>query len=236
MSRGMAHDLNNLITPVWTFLQLLREGLAAHTGTDELLPTAIRNVEAIRQYVKESLFYSTTLTPHFRTARLDECVLKAIDLVQPQLRLRNITARAENLSRVEVEMDFILIQRLLCNLLGNACDASPANAQIEVRILPLAKTEVGREWFRVLVTDHGEGISVENLKHIFRPYFTTKDRGGRRGFGLGLAICRKIVHLHGGNLNVESQIHKGTTVMMDLPSRQQEKPPAKPKPELLVAK
>jgi signal transduction histidine kinase len=204
------------------------------SATDELLPTAIRNVEAIRQYVKESLFYSTTLTPHFRLSRLHDCVARAVDLVQPQLRAKNVTARVENLPHVEVEMDFILIQRLLCNLLGNACDASSAGAQIEVRILPLAKTEVGRDWYRVLVIDHGEGISAENLKHIFRPYFTTKDRGTRRGFGLGLAICRKIVHLHGGNLNVESQLNRGTTVMMDLPSRQLDRPTSKPQPVLVA--
>jgi signal transduction histidine kinase len=50
-------------------------------------------------------------------------------------------------------------------------------------------------------------------------FFTTKDSGdGKRGFGLGLAICRKIVHLHGGTLNITSQIGKGTTVQVDLPS------------------
>ena len=55
---------------------------------------------------------------------------------------------------------------------------------------------------------------------MFRPYFTTKDRGNeRRGFGLGLAICRKIVLLHGGNLNITSEEQKGTTVIVDLPSR-----------------
>jgi signal transduction histidine kinase len=67
--------------------------------------------------------------------------------------------------------------------------------------------------------DHGSGISKENLKMVFQPYFTTKDRGsGKRGFGLGLAICKKIVVLHGGYLNLESEEKKGTTVIVDLPS------------------
>ena len=71
------------------------------------------------------------------------------------------------------------------------------------------------------VVDQGEGIPKENLSRIQKPYFTTKNRGDEnRGFGLGLAICRKIVNLHGGNLNIASVLKKGTTVQVDLPTRQ----------------
>ena len=65
MSRGMAHDLNNLITPIWTYLQLAREIARPEDVSSELLPTVTRNVETIQTYIKESLFYSNTLTPHF---------------------------------------------------------------------------------------------------------------------------------------------------------------------------
>ena len=69
-------------------------------------------------------------------------------------------------------------------------------------------------------TPDKEGRNFD-LKRILKPYFTTKDRGDEtRGFGLGLAICRQIVHLHGGNLNIASEERKGTTVQVDLPSRQ----------------
>ena len=120
-------------------------------------------------------------------------------------------------------MDTVLIQRLVSNLLGNAGDASPPGSEIEVQLAPLAQTEASRDWFRLQIIDHGAGISSENLPHVFRPYFTTKDRGsGKRGFGLGLAICRKIVLLHGGNLNISSAEKKGTTVIVDLPNRRVE--------------
>lgn len=73
---------------------------------------------------------------------------------------------------------------------------------------------------RIRVIDHGEGISRENLQRLTSAYFTTKDSGDEnRGFGLGLAICRKIVHQHGGNLNISSEEKKGTTVTVDLPVR-----------------
>ena len=70
------------------------------------------------------------------------------------------------------------------------------------------------------MVDQGEGIPKENLNRILTPSFTTKNHGDEnRGFGLGLAICRKIVNLHGGQLTISSQPKKGTSVQFDLPSR-----------------
>ncbi len=220
MSRGMAHDLNNLITPIWTYLQLANEFEQSNSASSELLPAATRNVETIQSYIKESLFYSNTLTPHFIAGRLDQIVLKAVEVITPILRDKEIHVKYMELPAVEVEMDSVMIQRMISNLLGNAGDASPRGSEIEVELSRLARTEASRDWFRLKVIDHGMGISRENLPHVFRPYFTTKDRGSmQRGFGLGLAICRKIVHLHGGNLSIASEEKKGTTIQVDLPSR-----------------
>jgi signal transduction histidine kinase len=79
---------------------------------------------------------------------------------------------------------------------------------------------LSRDWYRLKIEDQGVGISPDNLRRVFTPYFTTKNTGdGKRGFGLGLAIARKIVHLHGGNLSIASKEKKGTTVQVDLPSK-----------------
>jgi signal transduction histidine kinase len=138
-------------------------------------------------------------------------------------------------------MDAVLIKRLVCNLLSNAIDASPAGSEVEARLTRLPKTEPNRDWNRLQIIDHGEGISSENLQRVFTPYFTTKNTGdGKRGFGLGLAIARKIVHLHGGNLSISSKEKKGTTVQVDLPSRlnqgQATSPPSPgPRPNMVPA-
>jgi signal transduction histidine kinase len=95
----------------------------------------------------------------------------------------------------------------------------------------LPRTDLNRDWYRLKVIDHGEGISADNLQRVFTPYFTTKNTGdGKRGSGLGLAIARHIVQLHGGNLSIVSKEKKGTTVQMDLPSKlnQQGHSPASP--------
>ena len=132
---------------------------------------------------------------------------------------RSIEVISVTPGEVLAEMDEVLMQRLIANLIANAIDASQSGAQIHVHLdrLPRAGEP---DWLRLRVVDHGEGISKENLSRIQKPYFTTKNRGDEnRGFGLGLAICRKIVNLHGGNLSIVSVVKKGTTVQVDLPSR-----------------
>lgn len=220
MSRGMAHDLNNLLTPVWTLLQLSSETGNSEPLDDELLPVALRNVATMRAYIKEALFFSENLRPDLQLGRLDLVVHQAADLAKAS-RKRDVEVVADTPGEALVEMDEVLVQRLIANLISNSIDASPNGAQIRVQLERLAKGDVNREWWRVRVVDQGEGISKENLTRILTPYFTTKNRGDEnRGFGLGLAICRKIVNLHGGQLTISSQPRKGTTVQFDLPSRQ----------------
>ena len=87
------------------------------------------------------------------------------------------------------------------------------------------KTEARRDWLRVRISDKGAGIPAQDISRVFTPYFTTKTHGDEgRGFGLGLAICRKIVNLHGGNLTIRSEVGRGTTVQVDLPTKQVKHP------------
>ena len=220
MSRGLAHDLNNLLTPVQTLLQLCRESHLNQDTIDELLPMSLRNLETVRSYVNEALFFSRSAKLHGQLGLLDQMVRESVSLVQPSAESKNVRVSFNGPVEVPTEMDSVLIKRLICNLLSNAIDASPEGSEIEVRLVPLPKSEPTREWHRLRIIDHGEGISAENLQRVFTPYFTTKNTGdGKRGFGLGLAIARKIVHLHGGNLSITSKEKEGTTVQVDLPNR-----------------
>lgn len=220
MSRGLAHDLNNLLTPVQTLLQVLSLDGAKRDAMEELLSVALRNVETIRVYVQEALFFSRTHSLNLKRRRLDETVRATATLMEAAAQQRGVVINTQDLVPAEMELDEVMMQRMLGNLLSNAIDASPTGAQIKIRLRRLPKTELARDWFRMEITDEGEGISAEDLKRIFTPYFTTKNRGdGKRGFGLGLLIARKIVHLHGGNLNIASVEKRGTTVRVDLPDR-----------------
>ncbi len=221
MSQGMAHDLNNLTTPVWTLLQLLTEGVSPESLRADLAPVAMRNIQTMRDYIREALFFSENLRPDLQVGRLDVLVQEVVDFARQNPRNgKAIEYSLRESGEILVEMDRVLIRRLISNLVANAVDASPPHGSINVEIIRLLKTDAERDWFRVRVTDHGTGIPSENLHRIFQPYFTTKKTGDEeRGFGLGLAICRKIASLHGGSLTISSEIGRGTAVSLDLPHR-----------------
>ncbi len=220
MSRGLAHDLNNLLTPVQTLLQLSQEADLSQAARQELLPVALRNLQTVRTYVNEALFFSHNAKLNGKPAQMVATVREAMTLAEVPAQQKGVKIVFQEDTDAIIEMDTILIKRLLSNLLGNAVDASPSGSSIDIQLAPLPKTEISRDWYRLQVIDRGSGISSENLKKVFTPYFTTKNTGdGKRGFGLGLAIARKIVHLHGGNLSIASEEKKGTTVQVDLPSK-----------------
>jgi len=234
MSRGMAHDLNNLLTPVSTFLQLCEEA-GGEAAEHELMPVCLRNVGTIQAYVKEALFFSENRSLQLGEQKLDELIQHVVALADAKLQRQQVKIAIKRNPPVTVQIDKILIQRLLGNVLSNAIDASRPGGSIGIDIQCIDASGAADQWARIRVMDEGEGISRKNLQMISSGYFTTKATGDeKRGFGLGLAICRKIVHLHGGNLDIASREGKGTTVRIDLPLRQVTKSP-EPKAELTAA-
>jgi signal transduction histidine kinase len=225
MSRGMAHDMNNLVTPVQTLMQLIAEGVPMESLRDELLPLATRSLDTLREYIREALFFSENARADFKLGRLDMVLAEAVEIVAPRCEQKGIKMSFQAPSEALVEMDKSLMKRTVSNVLGNAIDASGSGMEIRVEMMALEKTEPDRDWYRIRIVDHGEGIHPDNMQRIFTPYFTTKNRGDeQRGFGLGLSICRKVVQIHGGSLKITSQPKKGTTVIIDLPDRQLRKP------------
>jgi signal transduction histidine kinase len=95
------------------------------------------------------------------------------------------------------------------NLIVNAAQAIKESGVITIR------TGVDNGWVRVSIADTGSGIAPENLSRIFEPFFTTKPVG--QGTGLGLSLSYNIVNKHGGRIEVESEIGKGTTFTVFLP-------------------
>jgi signal transduction histidine kinase len=225
MSRGMAHDMNNLVTPVQTLMQLIAEGVSMDSLRDELLPLATRSLDTLREYIREALFFSENARSDFKLGRLDMVLAEAVEIVAPRCEQKGISMILQAPTEALVEMDKSLIKRTVTNILSNAIDACTAGSEIRVELSALVKTEPDRDWYRVRVIDQGEGIHPDNIQRIFTPYFTTKNRGDeQRGFGLGLSICRKVVQIHGGLLKITSQPKKGTTVFIDLPDHQLRNP------------
>lgn len=212
MSRGLAHDLKNLITPISSYLVHTRGRCEPGSAEEEVHAAARRSVSIMTDYIREAAFFANQLTPHFQPVRTLHICDAARELVAARAARRGVTLELI-VDDQRLVADGVLLQRLLVNLLHNAIDAVGAGDRIWLR------SAYGRPgWTRLQIQDEGCGIPVANLNRIFEPYFTTKEFGDDvRGFGLGLTICQKIAHLHRGTISVESTVDAGTTFTVDIP-------------------
>lgn len=214
MSRGLAHDINNLLTPISTFLQFAKN-LTPDTPEDiEFQDTAMRSLDTIKTYIREAIFFANTqkIQLSLITGRELFRIVAEITKVRAENRGVKVICHPWN---GELRADLVLLQRLLGNLIDNAVDASPRGGTVELS----AQTTESHTWVTFEIADRGAGISPENLEKVFHPYFTTKDSGDKiRGFGLGLTTCQKIVHLHNGTITLKSILGAGTNVRVEIPT------------------
>ncbi|GAB5559952.1 MAG: hypothetical protein SynsKO_15990 [Synoicihabitans sp.] len=217
MSRGLAHDINNLLTPVSTYFQSL-ESADIPTGQDELVDVCSRNTVKIEGYVRASLFFSKNMRPKLGLHRVTDILESAKMNVRGQMAEFSVRVLTEAESDLKINADRSLLERLVTNLLSNAIDASVSGERVVVRAGVIRNPGRKLNTVRVSVIDEGEGIAEEHVQRVIEPYFSTKTSGdGKRGFGLGLAICQRLAHLHGGVLSIDSTLGHGTTVLVDLP-------------------
>jgi len=110
--------------------------------------------------------------------------------------------------------DYRQLEQVLLNLYLNAIDAMPNGGKLTVKVTLDPQVELAKQMV-ITVADSGIGIEKEDLQKIFQPFFTAKKR---RGLGLGLSICQRIIKNHGGRIEVQSELGKGTTfaIYLDL--------------------
>lgn len=217
-SRGLAHDLKNLITPVSTFLVHTDGMFPPESPAGEVHTAARRATEIMTDYVRENLFFAEKLTPKIERFRVADMMEEVHAAVQLQAKTRGVRLALAGGYAVELSADRVLLQRMLANLVANAIEASGVDGEVAVTVRPAASGTV-----RFEVSDQGTGIAQEHLARIFDPYFTTKEFGSElRGIGLGLTIAQKIVLIHGGTLSVSSRAGAGSTFLAEIPDARSE--------------
>ncbi|HZP60666.1 MAG TPA: ATP-binding protein [Opitutaceae bacterium] len=207
---GIAHELNNKLTPVQGFAELLN--LEAAGATRNYTEIIMRSVMEAADIIRQLLQLSKPTTPSVQA--VDLCAIVEETLVMLRFQLRETPCEVQTVlpsSPVWVMADAGQLKQVGINLVLNALQA------MEGRPEPVLSIEVrasGR-WGLLAVTDNGCGIAPEHLGRVFDPFFTTK--GSDRGSGLGLSICFSIVRQHGGEISAESEPERGARFTVSLP-------------------
>ena len=209
---GVAHELNNPLTSVIGFSELLQT-----TVTDprhgQYLANIVRDAQRCGKIVQSLLSFSRQRPAERKRAALNDIVEAAVEILRYQLRTANVLLTVE-LDRAlpDVMADKHQLQQVFVNLINNARQAMEGfRPEGHLRI----RSEASPGKVRVIFQDDGPGISEENLAKIFTPFFTTKEVG--KGTGLGLSLSYGIVHEHGGEISIRSQTGAGATFTVELP-------------------
>jgi PAS domain S-box-containing protein len=226
LSAGMAHEIKNPLVSIKTFAQLLPERYQDSDFRETFSNLIGHEIDRIDSLVNQLLRFARPAKPVLKPMHVHTVLEKSLQLVGHRLYQKDI-----KLTRVwEAEVDTIRadadqLEQVFLNFFINAMDAMRRGGELTVC------TEIGnrpewvtamsqsngdgqaREVLRITVRDNGEGIPSENLSHVFDPFFTTKDYGT----GLGLSVVHGIIEEHGGQIEVESELTKGTAFHILLP-------------------
>jgi two-component system NtrC family sensor kinase len=219
LAAGVAHEINNPLTGVLTFSHMLLKEAPPHSQQKEDLETIIEATTRCRDIVRGLLNFSRRNEPQKRLSNLNDVIHEALALTRNQAHLHRVAIQEEiDPALPAIVLDPYQIQEVAVNVILNAVDAMPDGGTLTVRTR--AVEDGGRRWAELQVIDTGSGISREDLERVFDPFFTTKPPG--KGTGLGLAISYGIVTEHGGEINLASEVHRGTTATLRLPIEEKE--------------
>lgn len=219
---GFAHEIRNPLTSIKTFIELAPIRRDDPHFMDEFSSVVKDDVSRIERLIHEILGYARYMEPKFGEDNINDIVMACVLFIQVKAEQQGITIShdlADNLPRMLLDRQ--QMKQVLLNLFLNAMDAiTTTKGRISVTTRSLNKPN-GDLWVQIKVADTGSGISSDDLDHIFDPFFTTKHQSEEHeGTGLGLVIVHQIIQQHGGQVEVESQVGRGTTFIISLPVRQ----------------
>ncbi|MFH1381403.1 MAG: histidine kinase N-terminal 7TM domain-containing protein [Chloroflexota bacterium] len=212
LASGIAHEINNPLTPILGFTELLlKRELPNDIKSD--LKVIYENTRRAASVVGRLLTFSRQSKPALALCRIDEVIESAIQLRAYQLEKDGIKVIREYAPQaLQTLADATQLEQVFLNLIMNAeyemCHSHGGGNL-------LIKTEESGEIIRASVKDDGRGISKENMDRLFTPFFSTKPVG--EGTGLGLSICHGIIAEHGGRIFAESEPGMGATLIVELP-------------------
>jgi signal transduction histidine kinase len=210
LAAGLAHEIKNPLAGIHGVLELLRDD-SSDESQSKLYDEMLAELDRVNGTIHSLLGFARPAPANRVPTNIEQLVDATVKLLRPGLTKKSIRLEisiAPDLREFPVDPD--QIRQVLVNLISNAADAIDRNGTITVR----ATEFPNGNGVIIAVEDDGSGISEDGLARIFEPFHTTKFSGT----GLGLAVARSLVDKHGGRIEVESELDKGTTFFVLLPA------------------
>lgn len=221
--RVLTHEIKNSVIPISTLTEVINEMLINEDGEpvslesiseedeEDLrigLKTISKRSKGLASFVNAYGDIAKIPVPNLQESNLSELLKGIIALEKQVAASRNVTLHSELPSEdIITQLDPDLIEQVLINLIKNAIEALEGGGEIRINLIK-SLNEVSIE-----IADNGSGIPHDILENIFVPFYTTK----KEGSGIGLSLSRQIIRKHHGDIQVSTEINKGTTFTVSLP-------------------
>jgi signal transduction histidine kinase len=213
LAAGVAHEFNNMMAPVILYSDMLQQGIPLPASEQQKLQVIGEQGRRAAELTQQILDFSRQSMLRRQSVNLVTLVERVQQLLVHTLPERIKLKLKVSAQTVMAEVDPTRIQQALMNLAFNARDAMPEGGTLTIEV---AYQDHVTPQAQIIVSDTGSGIPDEVLPHIYEPFFTTKEAG--EGTGLGLAQVYGIVGLHNGEIDVATEVGKGTTFTLALPA------------------
>ncbi|MCJ7812787.1 ATP-binding protein [bacterium] len=217
LSAGIAHEIRNPLVAITTSVNLLKDEAQLSEEGQQLLDIVKEESDHLAVIVDDFLKYARPKKPSFQKENINKLVQDVVKKFKEYNGYQTHWVECYNNNLPSIYIDRHQIQQVITNLLLNSFDAMPNNGVLTIRTQK--RKSLGIDQILISITDSGVGIAKEEISKIFQPFYSTKEKGT----GMGLAICKRIINEHDGEILVKSELGKKTTFSVIFPIQKKSK-------------
>ena len=211
LSAGIAHEVRNPLSSIKMSLRILEKRLNPIGNDFRRFKIAEKEVEHLEKIVNDILIYAKPAEPEIKPADINSFLESSLLMVEKELSEKKINVQFHNDPDIPlINLDSAMLRQAFLNIYLNAIDAMENGGSLKIKT---KFVQNGHKHILIEIEDNGYGIEVEDMPHLFNPFFTRK----KYGTGLGLTQVKKFIDLHHGNIEILSKKGEGTRVMVTLP-------------------
>jgi signal transduction histidine kinase len=208
ISAGIAHEIRNPLSSIKGAAKLLSDHLKERSNSQDMEYFTIitDEIERLNTILTNFQFFTKPIKIEKELVSINKVIQKTVKLAEiDALHIKIQLDLSEDVQMIQA--DAVSMKQVFLNLIKNAADACDPDGEL------IIKTEYNPPWVKINFSDNGTGIPPELMNRIFEPFFTTKTKG----MGMGLAISQRIIQSHGGRIEVNNILPKGTQFSILLP-------------------
>jgi PAS domain S-box-containing protein len=229
LAASVVHEVNNPLAGIMVYIKLFQKKYKNQKlqdeKTEEQLSKMEKELDRTTRIIRNLLAFARQSEPSMSPVEINKVIEAALPLVENQINLEHIVLEKNLGAELPlVQADFDKIQQVLINIMLNAIQAMPEGGTLSITTQTARAVRLGDSFknaIRIDIADTGTGITKENMKKLFTPFFTTKEKGV--GVGLGLSVVHGIIGKHKGRIDVESSPGAGTTFTIYLEAMNEQK-------------